>query len=445
MIIVYIVKSIVILRNDEVIPMCQLTPNPVSQTALSPLPIPDTEQKSKKRTSRLKFWDMNFRYHCAALGTCLTLRELRQIAKKAKITGINTWSDYDMHVSFLHAMDAKCHVSMLVNKMLDKKYKLIIKQLSKTKSEEERIEIWNNAVITGDVAGAFWALLTHPETTENTLFQVYGKVHMLSHLSGASARIDMKEFYNLEQYNKGLENQIKRKDISNSKKFQKIESQLSQTKVQLSKALKQIKTLESAQQELDAIKNTPFVENLQHQVNQQKVELDNANESKYRAEKSEVKWRQRATREQQEKQQLQQQLSDVSEEKISTENNLINLLNRQEDEVDNCTSCINTNPNLCGRCVLYIGGRNSQYSHFRKLVEQQNGQFIHHDGGREDSYQKLASIVAKADVVFCPLDCVSHTAMNLVKRHCQNNTKQLVYIPHASLSAFSKGLTEVVN
>lgn len=33
--------------------------------------------------------------------------------------------------------------------------------------------------------------------------------------------------------------------------------------------------------------------------------------------------------------------------------------------------------------------------------------------------------------------------MNLVKKHCQNNTKQLVYMPHASLSAFARGLDEV--
>ncbi|MCK5897163.1 MAG: DUF2325 domain-containing protein [Cocleimonas sp.] len=420
--------------------MCQLTPSPVNQANFSPLPIANM---SKKSTSRLKFWDIQSRYHCSALGTCLTLQELRQIAKKARITGISTWSDYDMHVSFLHTLDVKCHISTLVNKALDKKYKLIIQQISKTKNEQDRIEIWNKAVVTGNVTGAFWALLTHPATTENTLFQIYGKVHMLSHLSGASARIDMKEFYSLEQHNKRLADKIKQKEESNSKKLQKIESQLFQANAQLSNAFKKIKTLELAQKELDAIKNKPFVENLQHQLKQCTIELNNVNENNQRSAKSAIKWKQYAIREQLEKQQLQQQLNKFVKEKKSTENHLINLPNNQEDKVENCHTCINTNSDLCGRCVLYVGGRNSQCSHFRQLVEQQNGQFIHHDGGREDSYQKLASIVTKADVVFCPLDCVSHTAMNLVKRHCQNNTKQLVYIPHASLSAFSKGLTEI--
>lgn len=46
--------------------MCQLTANPLNQKPLSPLPIPDLSNKVKKHTSRLKFWEINSRYHCAA-------------------------------------------------------------------------------------------------------------------------------------------------------------------------------------------------------------------------------------------------------------------------------------------------------------------------------------------------------------------------------------------
>ncbi len=425
--------------------MCQLTVNPLNQAPLSPLPIPELAKISnKKRTSRLKFWEINSRYHCAALGTCLTLKELRQIGKRARIEGMSAWTDYEMHVSFIHALDDKCYVSTLVNKLLDKKYKLNILHFSKTKTEQERVELWNKATVSGDITGAFWALLTHPDTVENTLFQVYGKVHMLSHLSGATARIDMREFHQLEQQNDTLENQIKKNKAIANKKIDKKENQLNRMKEQLVALQEDNKTLKSSQQELDAIKNNPLVENLQNQFSQLSIELKNALTSKQHAEVSEEKWKQRAIREQEQKQQFEQQLGNLADEKLSLENTLGVLLNNKQDGMDNCASCPNSNPDLCGRCVLYIGGRSSQYSHFRQLVEQQNGTFIHHDGGREDGHQKLASIVSKADVVLCPLDCVSHNAMNAVKRHCQNNTKQLVFIPHASLSAFSKGLDEVV-
>ena len=423
--------------------MCQLT-KPLNQAPLSPLPIPDLAKQTKKGSSRLKFWETNSRYHCAALGTCLTLKELRQIGKKAGIKNMREWTDYEMHVSFIHTLDEKSYISTLVNKLLDKKYKISILRFSKTKTEQERAELWNEAVLTGDIAGAFWAILTHPASTENLLFQVYGKVHMLSHLSGATARIDMKEFYQLEQLNESLENKIKKNEVVANKKLEKKEKQLIQLKSKLSTLEIENEKLLSAQQELETIKNSPLVENLQNQVNKLSRNYEMAVANQARAEKSEEELKQHANKDQRQKQQMEEQLGHLAEDKIRLENTLSNLLSdKQQDSVDNCASCPNENPDLCGRCVLYIGGRSSQYSHFRQLVEQQNGTFIHHDGGREDGHQKLASIVSKADVVLCPLDCVSHNAMNAVKRHCQNNTKQLVFIPHASLSAFTKGLGEV--
>jgi len=425
--------------------MCQLTATPLTQKPLSPLPIPDLSNTVKKHTSRLKVWEVSSHYYCAALGTCLTLKELRQIGKKASIEGISTWTDYEMHVFFIHALNEKCYVSIQVNKLLDKKYKINILHFSKTKTEEDRIVLWNKAIASGDIAGAFWALLTHPNTVDNTLFQVYGKVHMLSHLSGATARIDMREFHQLEQRNQELESQIKKNKKVVKKKFDKKETYIKQLKTQLATAQSEKKVLQTAQQELEKIKHSPLVESLQHRLNQLTIDFNNAVTRSVRAEASAQNWKQHATREQQQKQTLEQQLNDLSEEKLSIENILSQLLAKQQTDKSDCATCPNSNPDLCGRCVLYIGGRTGQYSHFRQLVEQQNGQFIHHDGGREDGHQKLASIVSKADVVLCPLDCVSHNAMNAVKRHCQNNTKQLVFIPHASLSAFSKGLSEVIN
>ncbi|GAA0409411.1 DUF2325 domain-containing protein [Cocleimonas flava] len=433
--------------------MCQIPSNKTSLTtgstvtsaSLSTLPIPDLKKKATKRGSRLKFWELSTRFHCAALGTCLTLKELRQIGNKANIKDINSWDDYCIHVSFLQALDAKCYVSNLVNKLLDKKYKINILYFSKTKTEDERIALWNNAVNTGDIAGAFWAMLTHPDTTEETLYQVYGKVHMLSHLSGATARIDIREFHILEKRNNALQDQIDINEAVYNKKLDKKEKELTQMKTELSQLQQEKSIYEQAKEELNSIKNTPFIHRFEEEIKQLKDELENAQANVERLNKSNQELEAIATQEQEKNGELNHQLSHLADEKTSIESTLASLLNQTDGAIDSCEACPNTNSDLCGRCVLYIGGRNSQYTHFRQLVEQQNGAFIHHDGGREDGHQKLASIVSRADVVVCPLDCVSHTAMNAVKRHCQNNTKQLVFIPHASLSAFSKGLTEVMD
>ncbi|MGK0271416.1 MAG: hypothetical protein ACI88H_002075, partial [Cocleimonas sp.] len=210
--------------------------------------------------------------------------------------------------------------------------------------------------------------------------------------------------------------------------------------------LKQEKNqLKHAEAELNQLKDSTLIEQYKDENLQLHVDLKSHQLVAKRAMKESKNLQSQLLQEQKIKADSEHHLERLIAEKESIENTLASLLNQREDGVESCESCPNTNEDLCGRCVLYIGGRNSQYVHFRQLVEQQNGAFMHHDGGREDGHQKLASIVSKADVVVCPLDCVSHTAMNAVKRHCQNNTKQLVFIPHASLSAFSKGLIEVMN
>jgi len=425
--------------------MCELHSNTLHQDTLSSLPIPQLDQKIVKRVRRLKFWDVSMVYHCAALGTCLTLKELRQLGKKANVQGMEAWDDYNIHVSFLKTLDTKCYLSTLVNKLLDKKYKINILHFSKTKSEEDRMELWKEAVSTGDIAGAFWAILTHPDSGDDNLFEVYGKVHMLSHLSGATARIDLREFHRLEKSNDALLTQLNTNELIFNKKLEKKEDQLTELKIKTSQLQDEQKCFIQAETELNNIKNSPHAKKLNEEITDLKTELESTRSNTEHLEISNQKWEALATQELEKNSVLEQQLKDEIEEKKSIEYTLSNLLKKEDGSIDDCESCPNTNPDLCGRCVLYIGGRNSQYAHFRQLVEQQNGAFIHHDGGREDSSQKLASIVSRADVVVCPLDCVSHNAMNAVKRHCQINTKQLVFIPHASLSAFSKGLTEVMN
>jgi hypothetical protein len=52
--------------------------------------------------------------------------------------------------------------------------------------------IWEKALFSGDIAGTYWMIVTHPHTGEQLLERAFGEVHMLSHLSGASTRIDIK-------------------------------------------------------------------------------------------------------------------------------------------------------------------------------------------------------------------------------------------------------------
>ena len=95
---------------------------------------------------------------------------------------------------------------------------------------------------------------------------------------------------------------------------------------------------------------------------------------------------------------------------------------------------------LCGRRIAYVGGREAAIRHFRALVESANGQFAHHDGGIEDGAQRLDRVLSQADVVLCPIDCVSHSACLRAKKFCKRAAKTFVPLRSASLSSLAAGL-----
>ncbi len=115
-----------------------------------------------------------------------------------------------------------------------------------------------------------------------------------------------------------------------------------------------------------------------------------------------------------------------------------------------CSQCADQNtqncpgPNLCGKTVLYVGGLHKMVPHYRQLVENFGGQFLHHDGGKEASRNLLPKMLITADAVFCPVDCVSHDACNCVKKMCKRFQKPFVLMRSAGLSSLAKGLSDIV-
>ncbi|PLX60647.1 hypothetical protein [Sedimenticola selenatireducens] len=50
---------------------------------------------------RLKLWELEHRFHCAVLGTCLTLPELHKLIRQAGIELEPKHSDYDAHTALV--------------------------------------------------------------------------------------------------------------------------------------------------------------------------------------------------------------------------------------------------------------------------------------------------------------------------------------------------------
>ena len=96
--------------------------------------------------------------------------------------------------------------------------------------------------------------------------------------------------------------------------------------------------------------------------------------------------------------------------------------------------------NLNGRQILFVGGRRAHAAHLRQLVNANNGRFIHHDGGMEDSLHLLPGLFARADAVFFPVTCISHSAQTELKKQCRQRDIPYLPIRSSGVAAFVRAL-----
>lgn len=405
---------------------------------------PSNSKTSSLRSShstRKKLWHLDKAYHCSIIGTCLSLAELKQITKKYQITTDGKMTDYKLHSIFVNSVSAASDPIRYIQKFLDKKYSSQIKRYAKARSLEEFEQLWSEALESGDVAGAFWAIVTNPHIDSNLLQRVTGEVHMLSHISGASTRNDIKVVGKLRAQ-KQMANEAHSKTTSSmAAQLRQKESDIRSLNKEIRYYKAQMKALEIAKQKLDIIEKEGGLAQLESLGKQLEVTALRAQQAEQHSSGLEIKLKQFA----QNNEHLQQELVIHRAEKQAVESTLNRLLSdhcNKSCELSETEEC--PLRNLTGLNILYVGGRASQCSFFRALVEQCHGAFLYHDGGKEESQSKLNSLLAQADAVLCPTDCVSHDAYYRVKRHCESQTKQLIMIPHASLSSFTKGLEEVM-
>jgi hypothetical protein len=405
----------------------------VSET---PRPTPATQRK--------KLWELDRYYHCSVIGTCLTLAELRQIQRRLGGVVHATDSDYDVHRVFVSAAREATSAGRLIQKFLDRKYKPAIQQLGKARTAEEFTAYWDTALASGEVAGTYWALITQAGVPYPVLERIYGEVHMLSHLSGASIRVDLQELNRLRRRCPELEGQLIDVKTTARRRLAEQQNIIDALNQRLAQTLETERQLQAVEARLAMVEGLSLVERLTAEVEDLTARLAAERERADRAEAAAETWRQQAARAIDQNQWFAEQLAESCQERDLLETTLERVLGRScAGDVGADATTVDADPDLVGRCVLYVGGRHGQCKHFRELVERRNGRFIHHDGGREDARAQLWDVVRQADAVLCPLDCVSHDAVHRIKRFCERHTKPLVLLPRASLAAFNRGLNAV--
>jgi hypothetical protein len=347
--------------------------------------------------------------------------------------------EYSIHGYFVSEGAKAGAASKQMHRILDRKYQLALKRFSRATDSDEIEQMWHEALEQGDIPGPYWAVMSHGETDEELRNRAFGEVHMLSHLTGAVNRADIKKLRQLEKNNEKLNDAL---DKSCRELKDKSQESLKLHK-QIAEKDRRIQSLEdilnNAQQTIDS---RPDLEELETKCSSLEKNLEKMNiyckslQERLEKEKEHTKSLVEGNHS------LSTEIENLLEEQKALEKDLLALLSHQN--LCDCPEKRLSENSLCGRAILYVGGHSNLVQHYRKLVESRGGTFLYHDGGQQDNPRRLPALLLQADAVCCPLDCISHDAVLRIKRVCKNSRTEHHLMRSAGLSSFAKFLGELM-
>src|SRR5271155_4195520 len=176
--------------------LCILHNNPTGvRGAFAAVATPHREASDLPGDRRTKIWELSGSLHCSIIGTCLTASELRRFFIRF---GDSDARAHDLHKRGVVAASRRGEGGKLLNKALDKRHEGAIRRIAKAETTTQLRALWKQALDQGEIAGPYWALLTHPAVDAKLVQDVFGHVHMLSHQVGAAARLDIARLRRLE-------------------------------------------------------------------------------------------------------------------------------------------------------------------------------------------------------------------------------------------------------
>lgn len=404
------------------------------------------KRKSKfalSRTKPKKVWELKTSCMCSLVGTCFSLAELHRIKKRAKVEdALDAVSDYELHAYFVKAAPFNAPVGRAMQGALERKYAQTWKKFAQAASVEDLRELWQGALTEGDVAGPFWALLAHPLVTHELEESAFGEVHMLSHLVGSTNRADLKTMRSNE-----IEIDKLRDDFEQARcHVWSRDRIIAGLRTQLDDARREARNATFAH--YDGVDKTAGgaapEQNLTVIVESLRSALNKADKLNYGMQDALARKAKRIEFLETERYRLKDELATLEAESRVLETTIPVLMGETcANDGGICPGEEACPYDLCRKRVLYVGGRATLVSRYRNVVEGWNGEFLHHDGGLEQSLDRLGGLLEQADLVVFPADCVSHAAVEHIKTRCQHNGKRMMAVRSSGLGSFMRGLQDI--
>jgi hypothetical protein len=379
---------------------------------------------------RTRIWEFGTNLHCSIIGTCLSTAELRHVLGKVGTPGASTASDHELHRMGVVLAGRREGGARLLQKALDRRHRSAINRSSKIKEPAGLLAHWQESLKQGEIPGAYWAVLTHPLTTEEIVKEVFGDVHMLSHLVGAANRADIRRLRQLEAENAALAAKVDRQQSQLHEGF----STRDRTIRHLNDLLARRPSEHSEQApSLEGRDETQTVGALLDDINRR------LGREKERRERSDLRASAISTSLQEKERMLaasQHECTSLRQELDLIERELSALSRPEALDHDRLID-------LSGATLLYVGGRTNQIPQLKDMAERTGARFLHHDGGMEHSPSLNPGLVSRADCIFFPIDCISHEAVVTIKRLCRQTGKTYQPLRTGSLACLLSGLAKM--
>lgn len=382
---------------------------------------------SAGRARRTRIWELSNHLHCSIVGTCLSTAELRQVLAKTGPAADGA-SEHDLHRRGVTLASQRDGAAKLLHKALDRKHRAAIARFDKASTVDEVHGEWRDAVKRGDVPGGYWAAMTHPAASDALVREIFGEVHMLSHLVGAANRADIRKLAELEAENDRLRGKLARQQDQLRDGLTRRDAKIQELNDLLARRIGEDAAVGQPDDASERAALEGLVSSLERRLR---------SESNRRAVVDErmARLTDELAREREHHAAVRRQEAALREELEVVKADL-------PPEIDQAQSppC-----SLTGLSLLYVGGRTDRLGHLRVLGEQRGATFLHHDGGVDDRSGLLPGLVSRADIVMFPVDCVSHEAVTIVKRLCRQTGKRYLPLRSSGTSSFVAALARMAS
>lgn len=373
---------------------------------------------------RARLQQLHPHLHCSVIGTCLGTAELRKAVARLTDVDVTHASDLEIHHEGVTLAGDRLGGKALT-KLLDKRHEAAIQAFGQAKDADALAARWQEALHSGAVPGAYWALMSHRHATPALRQRAFGEVHMLSHLVGAANRADIRRLAALEAENSEWR-----------ERAQDLQARLSEALEQRDESRRACEALRKAGASTRRAEAAPDADGevLRAELQQQTRLVALQAQRREAAEQSLAS----ALAQQQALQadaDRMRQLNETLTRELHVAGSYLRAL--AEPEPDKAVALAHS---IAGWTVLYVGGRPGSTPAIRKLVTDSGAVFVHHDGGLEDRKGLLDSALAGASVVVFPVDCVDHDSVARLKRLCARYARPFVPLRTASVTSFASAI-----